>query len=230
MDCVVLTYNTLHRKTYDTLCLLKASGYHDVLVWAVPMHYKKKFKPIYEHRPSLSNQISTKEVCANFGYQYIVSENGYADIPVDASIPILSCGAGIIPQEIVDRYTIINSHPGYIPYARGLDSFKWAIYDDLPIGVTTHFLGDEVDAGKIIERREIPVYTNDTFHALAQRVYENEVEMLVGALKRYENECFYESAGNHVLHKRMPPEQEMQLMEKFQLLVQNRAGIQGGEA
>ena len=224
MDCVVLTYNTLHRKTYDTLCLLKASGYQDVLVWAVPMHYKKTFKPIYEHRPPLSNQISTKEVCANFGYDYVVSDHGYYGIPADDTTPILSCGAGIIPQEIVDRYTIINAHPGYIPYARGLDSLKWAIYDGLPIGVTTHFLGDEVDAGKIIERREIPVFSNDTFHSLAQRVYENEVEMLVGALKWKEDECFYESAGEYILHKRMQPEQEMHLMEKFQLLVQNKAG------
>lgn len=26
----VLTYNVAHRKTYDTLCLLKARGYEDV--------------------------------------------------------------------------------------------------------------------------------------------------------------------------------------------------------
>lgn len=229
MDCVVLTYDTLHRKTYDTLCLLKASGYHNVVVWAVPMHYKKTFKPLYEHRPPLSNQISTEEVCANFHYQYVLSFNGYEDIPVDIEVPILSCGAGIIPQEIVEKYMIINSHPGYIPYARGLDSFKWAIYDDLPIGVTTHFLGDEVDAGKIIERREIPIYSNDTFHALAQRVYETEVEMLVGALEKRKGECFYEKAGSNILHKRMQPEQEIHLMERFQQMVQDRAEKQGGK-
>lgn len=219
MDCVVLTYNTLHRKTYDTLCLLKASGYHDVLVWAVPMHYKKSFKPIYEHRPPICNQISTEDICANFGYQYVLSKSGYNQIPVESDVPILICGAGIIPQEIVDKYIIINSHPGYIPLARGLDALKWEICEDLPIGVTTHLLGNEIDAGEIIERREIPVYANDTFHALAQRVYENEIEMLVEALKKYDESHFNEGANGNVLHQRMQREQEKHLMKKFQELI-----------
>ena len=57
----VLTYNIPHRKTYDTLCLLKARGYKDVIVFAMPLHYKKQFKPLYEHRPQLINQISSIE-------------------------------------------------------------------------------------------------------------------------------------------------------------------------
>ena len=219
MDCVVLTYNTLHRKTFDTLCLLKACGYHNVLVWAVPMHYRKKFKPLYEHRPSLSNHISTEQVCKNFNYQYVVSQNGYLDIPVNEDVPMLVCGAGIIPQEVVDKYKIINTHPGYIPLVRGLDAYKWAIYEEYPIGVTTHILGKEIDAGEIIERREIPVYSNDTFHSVAQRVYENEVEMLVGTLSKCNETHFFESAGKNILHKRMPPEKERLLIEKFQELV-----------
>lgn len=215
MDSLVLTYDALHRKTYDTLCLLKASGYHDVLVWAVPMHYKKSFRPLYEHRPSISNHVSTEELCANFGYQYIRSVNGYTDISINAEVPILVCGAGIIPQEIVNKYKIINAHPGYIPLVRGLDALKWAIYDDMPIGVTTHFLGDEVDAGEVIERRQIPIYSKDSFHILAQRVYETEIEMLVGALRKCKDEHTIIKAGDNVLHKRMQPEQEQYLMDKY---------------
>ena len=39
----VLTYNVPHKKTYDVLCLLKASGYENVKVYAMPMKYKKKY-------------------------------------------------------------------------------------------------------------------------------------------------------------------------------------------
>lgn len=221
-DCVVLTYDAIHRKTYDVLCLLKASGYNNVIVWAVPMHYKKSFRPIYEHRPPVVNMIKTEDLCKNFGYKYIVSYNGYNEIPVDSTIPILVCGAGIMPEDFVKNHFVINAHPGYIPLARGLDALKWEIIEGLPIGVTTHRIGDEIDAGEILERKEIPVYKNDTFHALAQRVYDNEVLMLVGALKRLNCEHFYEPAGNNCLHKRMESDIERNLLICFEQLIKEK--------
>lgn len=75
-----------------------------------------------------------------------------------------------MPKEFVGSYTIINSHPGYIPNCRGLDAFKWAIAENQPIGVTTHLLGKDIDAGKIIERRIIDIYQTDTFHAVAESI------------------------------------------------------------
>lgn len=222
MDCVVLTYSVPHRKTYDTLCRLKSLGYSNILVWAVPLHYKKKFVPLYEHRPPVYADIETKKQCAAFGYSYIESANGYEGVPGGNDVPVLMCGAGLLPERIVKSRRIINSHPGYIPLARGLDALKWEIYEDLPIGVTTHFIGDEVDAGEIIERKEIPVYKNDTFHALAQRVYETEVAMLVSSLRFGGKGKFFAAAGDNKLHKRMPKEMEVQLLERFRHFKETR--------
>ena len=70
-DCVVLTYSVPHRKTCDVLCLLKSRGIKHVLVFAILMHYKKTFVPLYEHRPSLYPRISTEEVCRNFDYDSV---------------------------------------------------------------------------------------------------------------------------------------------------------------
>lgn len=215
MDCVVLTYAVSHRKTYDTLCRLKSLGYDDVCVWAVPMHYKKQFVPMYEHRPSVYADIETKKQCGAFGYAYVESEKGYNNLPGDDRTPVLVCGAGLLPESLIKSRQVVNSHPGYIPLVRGLDAFKWAIYEDLPIGVTTHLIGDEVDAGEIIDRREVPVYKNDTFHALAQRVYETEIFMLVDSLRLQGKHYFFESAQGYDLHKRMPKEMERHLLEKF---------------
>lgn len=214
-DCVVLTYTVKHRKTYDVLCMLKAKGYNKVLVFAVPMKYKKTYIPLYEHRPKVNNNIETIDMCINFGYDYVESDGTYENIVVDKEIPILYCGAGILPDDFINSHLVINAHPGYIPLARGLDAFKWAIVDNLPIGVTTHIIGDEVDAGEIIERREIEISKNDTFHAVAQRVYENEVTMLVDALEKLDEEHEYIAAGDNVLHKRMPEDIERGLMEAF---------------
>ena len=61
---------------------------------------------------------------------------------------------------------------------KGLDALKWAIYQEQPIGVTTHYISDTADGGELIERRVIPIYFEDSFHSLATRVYEVEIEML----------------------------------------------------
>lgn len=214
----ILSYDTCHRKTYDTLCLLKARGYKNIEIYALPLHYKKKFKPLYEHRPQLLNQInSLEEFCKNLNYIY-KPINDMQEIDLKRDSKILVCGAGIIPENVIKKYKVINSHPGYIPKVRGLDSLKWAIVNKQEIGVTTHFIGDEVDAGYIIEQKIIPLYKKDTFHALTQRVYETEICMLVDAIENCNRNLIYKSAGSYELHKRMPKEIEIILLEKFEEL------------
>lgn len=131
------------------------------------------------------------------------------------------CGAGILPQEFVKKNRVINSHPGYIPIVRGLDALKWAVYNGDPIGVTTHFLGDEVDAGEIIERRIVPVYWNDTFHAVAQRQYEMEIQMLVEAIDKLDEPHKVYSGEGYVVHRRMPHSYETRLMSRFAEYIKN---------
>lgn len=211
---VVLTYNVAHRKTYDVLCRLKVFGYDNVTVCAFPFHYKKTFTPLIKHRPE-ENGIPTKKVCDSFNYQY---KENMDKIPVfEKGTKILICGAGIIPQEVVEKNIIINSHPGYIPDVRGLDALKWAIIEDKPIGCTTHLLGKEIDAGLIIERKAVPIYQGDTFHAVAMRVYEQEVSMLVEAIEKVENANEYISGGDNIVHKRMPHDIEKNLLQKFEI-------------
>lgn len=213
MKIAVLTYPVKHRKTFDIISLLKANGYSDVHVCAVPFHYQKKKFPIYQHRPEMHFEIPSLDIlCKNFGYKYFEGRLESFDIERDRIV--LVAGAGILPDEFVKSHTIINAHPGYIPNCRGLDAFKWAIVEKQPIGVTTHLIGAYVDAGDVIERRCIDIYESDTFHAVAERVYENEVSMLVEALKKY-TDTVEILPGNNELHKRMPPEIEEKLLEKF---------------
>ncbi len=221
-DIIVLTYDVPHRKTYDTLCLLKAKGYQSVFVYAKPFHYQKKFTPLFEHRP-VANGVSTCELCESFGYSYKQWEGDLLEF--DERKIILVCGAGIIPDKMVQQNDIINSHPGYIPEARGLDALKWAIVENKKIGCTTHFLGNEIDAGLIIERKEIPILSNDTFHALAYRVYEQEIIMLVNAIEKVEEQHLYVSGEGHEVHKRMPHVVEADLLELFEKRKREYNGI-----
>lgn len=97
---------------------------------------------------------------------------------------------------------------------RGLDSFKWAVYEGLPLGVTTHIIGNEVDAGEIIERKLVPVSATDTFHTVALRSYELEIRMLVDAIERLDDNREYLTADSPV-RKRMPHDIESKLYERF---------------
>lgn len=209
----VLTYTTPHRKTYDVLCLLKARGYQDVSVWAVPMSYVKKYRPTVPHRPD-SVPVDSQAYIENLGYAYTEIKT-YADIPsTEKDEVFLLCGGGLLAEDFSASHTIINSHGGYIPYVRGLDSFKWAVYLGLPLGVTTHIIGEEVDAGEIIDRCKLEIKPTDTFHTAAQRSYEMEVRMLVDAIERVGCEHIYVE-GDSDLFRRMPRALENELYSRF---------------
>ncbi len=212
----VLTYPVKHRKTFDLLSILKANGYQDVNVFATPFHYQKKKYPLYQHRPEMNYNVpETELICNNLGYGY--SEGQIDDFNIENDRIVLIGGAGILPESFVKTHTIINAHPGFIPNCRGLDAFKWAIVENQPIGVTTHIIGEYIDAGLVIDRRIIPVYKSDTFHSLAQRVYENEVSMLIEAIDLCHSDCIKMIyPGDYEVHKRMPVTIEQQIMVLFE--------------
>jgi len=214
----VITYDHPHRKTYDTLCLLKARGYNDVCVILIPWTERKGFVPLYKHRPE--NTFLDPELVVR-SFQYFVYD-------ID-NMPIcdmyLIAGAGILGEPYSTNGKTINAHPGYLPNVRGLDALKWAIYEGQPIGVSTHIIDEKPDAGKILDRDYVPIYSNDTFHALAQRQYEMEIKMLVDAVERFKNKYFvYEPCEDDLeryhSHMRMPKNKEIHLLSKFQKLVE----------
>lgn len=221
MKIAVLTYNVPHRKTYDTLCLLRGKGYDNITVFGQPMKYVKKRMPRVAHRPDFTfNILSTSILCSNLGYYYVEGE--FTDTVSEAwkDAIFLLCGAGILSETFVSSHCIINAHPGYIPLARGLDAYKWSVYYGLPIGVTTHFLGKYVDAGEIIERRRIRIQEFDTFHSVAQSVYENEIDMLTGAIEKInERHEFIIPKGE--VFRRMPEEKEREIFRKFEEYKEN---------
>lgn len=185
-EIAVITYNIPHRKTQDVLFQLKAKAYQNVTVLALPFVKRENpFKPIYNHRPSTAIDVSPKELCTNLVYGFKEVSVGEIKSWLDEHKPqyILIAGAGLLPDELVESHQLINAHPGWLPLVRGLDSLKWAIHYKQKLGVTCHFVDKTADAGFLIEQREIPIYKNDTFHSLAYRQYETEIEMLVSSIE-----------------------------------------------
>ena len=220
----IITYDAPHRKTQDVLFKLILNGYSNLHLIGIPWIKRKNFQPIYEHRPVNKMSISIEKLAERLNITY--SKVAIKDLETYFSKQhfkhILIAGAGLLPESLCKSFKIINAHPGYLPYTKGLDAFKWAILRGHPIGVTTHYISEKADEGLLIEKRIVPVYFEDTFGGVAYRVYETEIEMLVNAIGMIEeNKATFEalSDDNYVANKRMPHHHEIVMMQRFNEMI-----------
>jgi methionyl-tRNA formyltransferase len=97
-------------------------------------------------------------------------------------------GTRIIRSPVLEVPTrgTLNAHPGLLPQLRGSSSVGWALYRDLPVGSTTHYVDDGVDTGPIILRRELPVYRGDTYEAIVRRTLALSAELMAETLALFE--------------------------------------------
>jgi len=212
----VLTFNNPHRKTQDVILKLLAQGVRPLVV-ATEWVEMKSFKPIIQHRPSNCINISLSDFCKNLGLELILTTkpNLCKDLKSIGKIDFILLATGnIIDPETVSEFKAINSHPGYLPDIKGLDALKWAILYKQNVGVTTHFINTQVDGGIIIERKTVPIYYEDSFHNLAYRQYEMEVDLLVNSITcTPENIEIGES--NYETFHRMPHGLELRMLDMF---------------
>jgi len=225
---VILTYDAPHRKTQDLLTRLAIHGHLDLSVIATPWEKRKNHKPMISHRPGEPDwpaqplPITPAKMCKNLGLSYKVVEKDKLAPELSGAEMALVGGAGILPRDVIEACSVVNAHPAWIPYGRGLDSLKWCIYRDLPIGVTTHIIDENTDAGWIIEQRYVPLYEGDTFHALAHRQYEIEMDMFVGAIQKvrdiseFPRASFDPSDEAFPITRRMPAVREMMMLRRFE--------------
>lgn len=204
----IITYDIPHRKTQDVLFRLRAYGYTEVECVATKFIKRKQFVPLVRHRNVKALNIHPSELCRNMGYTYT------EEIDLSRYDKILIGGCGILSEDIIEGYEIINSHPGYLPYVRGLDSVKWAILEGYPIGVTTHVINKDIDAGLMIDQRFIQVDFFDSLQNVGMKVYELELDMLIEAIDNPNRTPI--DASRYPPHRRMPHRLEMKMLEKFE--------------
>lgn len=216
----VITYDFPHRKTQDVVFGLKSKGYQNVHLLALPFIQRESpFKPIYSHRPSKCYNVYPKELAQNFNYSFQKIQKENLDRIFTEMNPdfILIAGAGLLPAEVVLNHRIINSHPAYLPEVRGLDALKWAILQQKTIGVTSHFVNENADAGFMIDRKNVEVYKNDTFHSLAYRQYSIEIEMLIESIEIIKSKTDFPAlAETGEVNRRMPKSKEKLLLKSFE--------------
>lgn len=223
----VLTYNFPHRKTQDLLYKLKLRGNDNITLLSTPWKVRDNFVPLIPHRNFPAEEIYPKQLANRLQIEYKELQTYEEVVPLlNKEDWILLGGAGIIPKSLTDTGQVINAHPGYLPYMRGLDALKWAIYDGQPIGVTTHIISADIDLGMMIQRKLVPIYYWDTFHSVAQRQYEMEIDILVDSINNLDVENLIPVVNTEQIHlpivkKRMPHSCELRLIQKFNKRIEN---------
>lgn len=178
----IITYNYPHLKTEQLVCRYVAKKQiKEVNLYALPFKPRQRRTVIFAHRPDMTQSVTT-ETLAEFPNVRFQKWDGYQDISLSNDIFIIG-GAGILDVGFAQGKPIINLHPGIIPITRGLDAFKWAIFNNQPIGNTLHLIDNDVDKGQILKIRHTPVFSSDNLETLSRRHYENEIDMLAEVLQ-----------------------------------------------
>lgn len=177
----IITYDSKHLKTEQVVNnLVSQEKISEIKIFALPFLNRKKREVLFEHRPdqSLGTHTSNLKNLVKVTFQKWSGTDSIAHL-VDF---FLITGAGIIDIGFAEGKPIVNAHPGIIPTSRGLDSFKWAILKNDPVGNTIHLIDSEVDKGELICIKETPIFPDDSIQTLARRHYDLEIDMLSNIL------------------------------------------------
>ena len=220
----IITYDTNHLKTEQIF--LQLAGRYNLQVYALPYKQRPTRQVLFQHRPDQSAAVHPKDLCKQYGLPYIPVESD-AQIGNACELYLIT-GAGILSAECLRGKRVLNGHPGVIPAARGLDAFKWSIFNALPLGVTLHYIDEQVDAGEIVSIIPTPVFPSDTLDTIARRHYENEIRILAQFEKylKYPHNPFADIPQGESM-RRMKAEQEAELPERFKRFKQQMLSPDG---
>jgi phosphoribosylglycinamide formyltransferase-1 len=94
----------------------------------------------------------------------------------------------ILSPWFVERWAgrLVNIHPSLLPKYRGLDTHARAIEaGDSVSGCSVHIVTEELDAGDVLGRAEVPIVSDDTEATLEQRVLAAEHRLYPDILNEF---------------------------------------------
>lgn len=225
MKTALFSYDFPHRKSQDFLLHLWLEDIPVECVIGAPAVKVSRPASILRVKPRHQGLIHPAHVCARLGTPYHVMDHNseqtarlLRDLCIDL---VIIAGARILKKPVLEIPTIgiINFHPGPIPEVRGLDALKWSVYYDVPAAVTVHFIDERVDAGRIILRKRIPIFADDSWVDVSLRLDETQVELLPVVMNRLiedPRQDSYELVRDGTHNRSMPPEYERIVQEKFE--------------
>jgi methionyl-tRNA formyltransferase len=139
--------------------------------------------------PSMASLLAGREV---LGHEVENHNSGRCREVLEAFAPelVVLGGTRILRPPIlaIPPRGTVNAHPGLLPRLRGSSSVGWALYKDLPVGATVHFVEKGIDVGPIIVRQTLAVGRGDTYESLVRRVLTLAGELMAETLALFRAE------------------------------------------
>ena len=220
----VFVYNFPHKKTQEGLLSLFLKGLAPECVLAadpVPLNF-------YQSKIRVGTKglayFHPREVTQRIGAPYhVVAHNSpecgrlIRDYRLDLGIIL---GARILKSATIDalQLGVLNMHPGLLPENRGLDNIKWGILKGIRQGVSCHLIDHEIDRGKLILRRPVEVYPDDSLLDLFLRIQNVEQMMMLESIDILASgRRDFQPVGTGTYFKAVPEEEEARLPAAFEL-------------
>jgi methionyl-tRNA formyltransferase len=95
----------------------------------------------------------------------------------------------ILPKEIfeIPKYGSFNLHASLLPKYRGAAPIQWAIINgEKETGLTTFKLAEKVDTGYIYIQEKVPIYPEDNFGSLHDRLSELGAKLVLNTIELIE--------------------------------------------
>lgn len=219
----IITYDTNHLKTEQVVLNLLQRG-EELVLFALPFTARPMRQVLFAHRPAQFEACHPAELAKRLRLPlYPIEADQILPVPVELGIV---CGGGILGKALVDHTRILNCHPGKIPLARGLDSFKWAILNDIPLANTLHTLDERVDIGTVHHIAVTPVFSSDSLQRLARRHYECEIALLSDFRRHLSLSTEVEDVADTPSFRRMPRETEAKMLDKSDAYIKRHSDTQ----
>ncbi|MFZ1005861.1 MAG: formyltransferase family protein [Candidatus Sulfotelmatobacter sp.] len=131
---------------------------------------------------------------------------------------IIFTGGNILRKQLlnVPRLGVLNIHLGLLPEIRGMSSPEWSLLNQVPVGITVHYMDAGIDTGPILQRSELPDVNrskslSDLRHRLIAFGVEKAGEVVAGIAEgtiAAAPQAFVHSTTNHgsqffVMHERL---------------------------
>lgn len=97
----------------------------------------------------------------------------------------------MIGPNLLDNYTIINTHPSLLPKFGGKGMHGMHVHQAVVeakekyTGATIHFVNEEYDKGNIISQTKVEILPRDTAETVSQKVQTAEKIQLIKVLKQF---------------------------------------------
>lgn len=131
---------------------------------------------------------------------YIINEKCNEEIDIelenilsnyDIDLIVLAGYLKLIGNRLIDKYTIINTHPSLLPKFGGKGMYGMNVHKAVVeskeefSGPTIHYVNNKYDEGNIISQTKIKLSSDETPESLAKKVQDAEKIQLINVLKKF---------------------------------------------